>query len=275
MKTISMFVTLLLVVSGGARRLCAAERTTVPLTDPTKPVQLKVHTIRGGITVKGYEGKDVIVEVRPRDDADAGEGGGGERYPGMKRVPNRSAGLTVEERNNVVVVSTEPWRSATDLVIQVPTRASLELGCINEGAIVVDGVQGEIEAQNVNGPITLTGVSGSALANTTNGGVTATFLKLDPGKAMSFVTLNGTVDVTFPAGTKASLNMTIVHQGDIYTDFEVAAKAAPVTTGMGTREKDGRYVLKIDNAVRGTINGGGPEVNLRTFNGDVVLREAK
>jgi hypothetical protein len=275
MKSLSMLVTLLLAASSGSALPDAAERTVVPLTDPAKPMRLKVHTIRGGITVKGYDGKDVVVEVRARSGADD-EGGAGEgRYPGMKRVPARSPGLTVEEQSNVVSVNTDSARSAADLVIQVPMRASLELGCVNDGAIVVDNIQGDVEAQNVNGAITLSGISGSALANTTNGGVTASFVRLDPGKAMSFVTLNGTVDVTLPAGTKANLNMGIVQQGDIYTDFEVVTKGTLVTAEAGKREKDGKYVLRIDHAVRGAINGGGPEFTLKTFNGDIVVRESK
>ncbi len=275
MKTLSLLVTLLLAASSGPVLPDPAERTVVPLTDPTKPVRLKVHTIRGGISVKGYDGKEVIVEVRSRDGAD-GDGGGGEGcYPGMKRVPNRSPGFSVEEQSNVVSVSTESVRSAADLVIQVPLHASVELGCVNDGDIVVDNIQGDVEAQNVNGAITLSGISGSALANTTNGGVTASFVRLDPGKAMSLVTLNGTVDVTLPAGTKANLNMGIVQQGDIYTDFEVVTKATPVTAEAGKRAKDGKYVLRIDHAVRGAINGGGPEFTLKTFNGDIVLHEAK
>jgi hypothetical protein len=277
MKTITMVVPLLwLAASSGAAApdAHAAERTTVPLSDPSKAVRLKVHTINGGITVKGYDGKDVIVEVRTRDKAESGEGGG--RYAGMKRLPNPSTGLSVEEENNVVTVNTESWRAPADLVIQVPTHASLELGCINDGDIVVEHVEGEIEAQNVNGAITLTGISGSALANTTNGAVTASFARLDPGKAMSFVTLNGNVEVTLPASTRADLNLKIDQQGDIFTDFDIATQAPrPASTEPGSRGKDGRYVLKVDRAVRGAINGGGPVMTLKTFNGDIVLHASK
>ena len=56
------------------------DRISVPLTDPSRPSQVKVSLVSGGITVKGYEGKEVVVEAHARGrDAGASEGG-------MKRV---------------------------------------------------------------------------------------------------------------------------------------------------------------------------------------------
>jgi hypothetical protein len=274
MKTLTLIA---LVMSAGSR-LAAQEpnvdRATVRLSDPAKPGWVRAHTINGGITVKGYDGKDVVIEARVRTSGDDGDGS--DRYPGMKRLPNRSTGLSVEEQDNVVVVKTESWRAAADLVIQVPFNTSLRLGCVNGGSIVVEKAAGEIEAQNVNGPITLTNISGSAVANTTNGSVIVTFARIDPAKAMSFVTLNGNVEVTMPRGTKANLSMRVDHQGDIYSDFEIATRAAPLAEGDGARSrKDGRYVLKVDRSVYGSINGGGQEITLKTFNGDIVLHEPK
>jgi hypothetical protein len=269
-------ILLALVLAAGpplAAQEAGIDRTTVRFSDPTKPGRLKAHTINGGITVKGYDGKEVVIEARLRPAHDEGRS---DRYPGMKRLPNRSTGLNVEEQNNVIVVKTESWRAPADLVIQVPFSTALELGCVNDGDIVVDQARGEVEAQNVNGAITLTGVAGTALANTTNGEVKVTFSRLEPGKAMSFVTLNGSVDVTLPRGTKANLSLKIDNDGDIYSDFEIATRSAPVTPAdAGTRGKNGRFVLKVDRAVYGTINGGGQELTLKTFNGDIVIREAK
>jgi hypothetical protein len=45
------------------------DRAVVPLTNPAKPAKIEVSVIRGSITVKGYEGKEVIVEARVREKA--------------------------------------------------------------------------------------------------------------------------------------------------------------------------------------------------------------
>jgi len=39
----------------------AGDRVTVPLSDPARPAFVKAHLLNGGITVKGYEGKEIIV----------------------------------------------------------------------------------------------------------------------------------------------------------------------------------------------------------------------
>jgi len=274
MKTLILFGALTSLGALVVAQEATPDRATVRLSDPLKPAWVRAHTLNGGISVKGYEGKDVIIEARLRGRGDDGDGGN--RYPGMKRVPIRSTGLTVEEQDNVVVVKTESWRAPADLVIQVPFNTSLRLGCVNDGSIVVEKATGEIEAQNVNGPITLSHVSGSAVANTTNGSVIVTFDRVDPAKPMSFATLNGNVEVTLPRGTKANLALRIDRDGDIYSDFEIATRATPLAEGDATKaRKDGRYVLKVDRSVYGSIGGGGPEVTMKTFNGDIVLHELK
>jgi hypothetical protein len=35
----------------------------------------------------------------------------------------------------------------------------------------------------------------------------------------------------------------------------------------------GKYRLEVNRAIYGTVNGGGPEIELRTFNGSVYLRK--
>jgi hypothetical protein len=34
-------------------------------------------------------------------------------------------------------------------------------------------------------------------------------------------------------------------------------------------------VLKLDRAMRGAINGGGQEMTLKTFNGDIIVHASK
>src|SRR3954467_3787500 len=75
------------------------DRVAVPLSDPARPAFVKAHLLNGSITVKGYEGKEVVVEARARagEDGDKESSGGG-----MRRIPINSTGLEVEEENNRV-----------------------------------------------------------------------------------------------------------------------------------------------------------------------------
>ncbi len=51
------------------------DRAVVPLSNPAKPAKIEVSVIRGSITVKGYEGKEIIVEARVREKALSNWGG--------------------------------------------------------------------------------------------------------------------------------------------------------------------------------------------------------
>ena len=52
------------------------DRAVVPLTNPGKPAKIEVSIMRGSITVKAYEGKDIVVEARVREKALGGYLGG-------------------------------------------------------------------------------------------------------------------------------------------------------------------------------------------------------
>jgi DUF4097 and DUF4098 domain-containing protein YvlB len=255
----------------------SGDRITVPFSDPSRPHTLKVSLINGGITVKGYDGKEAIIESRGSSEGDDRERHRG-RPPrgaeGMKRITNTAMGLTAEEEDNVLTVGAHPGRNA-DLVIQVPVNTSLKLSCINGGDIVVDRISGEIEVNNTNGGVKLTNVSGSVIAHALNKDVVAKLNQVTPDKSMSFTSLNGDIDVTFPPDTKARVKLK-TDNGDIYTDFDIRLEAGGqkpvVEDGRANR---GKYRVRVDHAMYGTINGGGPEFQFQTFNGNIYIRKAK
>ena len=252
----------------------SGDRITVPFSDPSRPHTLKVSLINGGITVKGYDGKEAIIESRGAE----GEERRHERPPrgaeGMKRITNTAMGLTAEEEDNVLTVGAHPGRNV-DLVIQVPVNTSLKLSSINGGDIVVDHISGEVEVNNTNGGVKLTNVSGSVIAHALNQNVVVKLSQVAPDKSMSFSSLNGDVDVTFPADTKARVKLK-TDNGDIYTDFDIRLDASgqkPVIEDG--RANHGKYRVRVDHAMYGTINGGGPEFQFQTFNGNIYIRKAK
>ncbi len=287
-----MLLGLLLLIGAAALGLAQdtkADRAVVPLTTPGKPALIKAGVITGGITVKGYEGKEIVVEARVReekleqgDKEDEAELAGEEadktepdKSAGMKLIPVVGTGLEVEEQDNVVTISSESWKSAVDLVIQVPSTSNLELSATNDGDIVVEGVGGTIEVNNVNGSITLRKVSGNVVAQTVNGEILVAMTRMTPDKPMSFSTMNGDIDVTFPADIKAVLRMKS-QQGDIYSDFDVTLKPAPQKPAEeAAKPGKGKYRISFDRFMTGAVNGGGPELTFNTFNGDIYIRKGK
>src|SRR5690348_15349497 len=199
------------------------ERVTVPFSDAARPKMVKVSLLNGGITVKGYNGKEVIVESLSRD----GDSGRRRREapPGMHRIYGGGAGLQVEESDNTVTIGTERINGTSDINVQVPFDTSLKLSTVNGGNIVVDTVNGDVDVNNTNGAVTLNHISGSTIAHALNGKVLVTLDKVNPNKAMSFSSLNGNVDVTLPADIKANVRMK-TDNGEIYSDFDVKLESA-------------------------------------------------
>src|SRR6185437_14963100 len=157
-----------------------------------------------------------------------------------------------------------------DLTIETPVNTNLQIKTTNGRSIEVTGISGDQEIENVNGAITMTNVSGSVVAHTVNGAVTVSFNRITGNKPMSFVSLNGQVDVTLPSDAKARLHMKTDH-GAIFSDFEV--KLEPTASGTAVENSDGshaKYSLSAQKTITGTINGGGPEYSFQTMNGSIL-----
>jgi DUF4097 and DUF4098 domain-containing protein YvlB len=254
-------------VSAQAQTSAGADRISVNFSDPARPGLVKASLVNGGITVRASEGKEVIVEARNRGREREREEGG------PKRLTIATTGLAVEEENNVVSINTESYMRTIDLTISVPVHSSLHLRAINDGDIVVTGVDGEIDVDDINGSVTLNNISGSAVAHALNGKLLASFTRVNQ-KAMAFSSLNGDIDVTFPADLKANVSIRS-DRGDVFSDFDVQLRAAaPQPVVEDGRGHGGKYRVKIDKTVHGTINGGGPEMQFTNFQGQIYIRKA-
>ncbi len=260
-----------LVLGGAAAAQQANQRIPVPLSDPSRPPSVHLGLIQGGITVRGTDRKDILIEASTASDTPRDEK---PNASGLKRIPQPAA-LTVDEENNRVRISAGSPDKYYNITIEVPARTNLEISTINDGEISVEGVEGELEIGNVNGGITLTRVAGSVVAHTTNGDVRVALARVTPQKTMAFTTLNGDVDVTFPAATKATLKLRS-EQGEILTDFDL--KVLPDSSAPkieDTRQSGGRYRIEVNKLLSATINGGGPDFEMRSFTGNVYVRAAK
>jgi len=250
------------------------DRVNVPLTDPSRPAVVNASLMNGGITVTGYNGKEVIVEARPRHEG-ARESKPDRKAEGMHRLDSRGSGLSVDEQDNQVHIGVNTINRTVDLILQVPFHTSLKLSCLNDGDIKVERVTGEVDADDLNGAVKLLNISGTVVAHSLNEDVVVTLDQVTPGKAMSFSTMNGDVDVTLPADVKARVKLKS-ENGEIYSDFDVHTEAGVNSPKMvETHGKDGHFRVQFDKVMYGSINGGGAEMQFTTFNGKIYLRTKK
>ena len=123
-------------------------------------------------------------------------------------------------------------------------------------------VNGEIDAQGLNGPVVLATVNGSTTfstssygeASTVNGSIRGTLGAAGWSDPLAFHTVNGSITLDLPADLNADVRASTVN-GEISTDFPLTV------TGRVSRRH-----------VTGTIGAGGRRLDLETVNGSVRLR---
>jgi DUF4097 and DUF4098 domain-containing protein YvlB len=257
MKPILAVIGLTLAVcAAGSAQDYSGDRIVVPARNASHARVVTCNLLNGAITVKTHTGDEVIVEGSEHHSRE-------EYHGGMHRIGESSRGLEVVEDGDTVAVHNQNGNGAVFLT--VPVNTSLKLHTLS-GGIDVDGVHGEVDVHTLNGHLTLTDISGTVTADSQNGPIKVTMDSLTSNKPLAFSTLNGVIDVTLPADVKADLTVKTNH-GAVYSDFEVTLGA--------THALNDRNRIRIDNTIRGTINGGGVDVTIHTLNGAVYIRKKK
>jgi hypothetical protein len=279
MSTVKLmsFVVLLMAVGG---RLAAQtmvpdgvqppQELTIPLSEPGKPFKLDARIFNGSIKLEGYDGKDVVIDIHTGKDeekSDDNEGGG------MKRIGGGTLDFSAEEHDNAVSIHAPMSSKLEGITIKIPQGSTkIVLGTVQDGDIEVKDVSGEIEISNVNGSISATGITGSVVANTVNGEIIVKFKSIDPKAPMAFSSVNGKIDVLFPADIKADVKLKS-DRGEMFSDFDIAVNKSQPKVEKST--EDHYYSVKIEDWVYGKINGGGPEMMMKTMMGNIYIRKAK
>ena len=269
MKTIR-FITLLIIstITGGPLMAQTTSQLRIPLSNPGKPFTLNVSFLTATIDVAAYDGNEILIDfaaddTKPKPATSSGS---------MRVIGGGTTSVTAIEKDNKVSVTGDAMAKRGNVKIKVPKGVNtFKLSTVNARGITATDISGEIEVSNTNGGIKLANVSGSVVANTTNGDVIVVFRTIDAKAPMAFTTLNGRVDVTVPATVKVNVKLH-TDRGEIFSDFDVAVEPSTPTT---TRGKDGSYRYNDQEWVTGKLNGGGPELTMRTFNGNIYIRKVK
>ena len=266
MRQIFFPLAIVMVLIGEA---CMAQENgelTVPFSEPGKAGKVRIDIKKGSVEVQGTQRKDVLITYKSR----AGRNMPETTSDGLKRISGAAMDLEVSEKHNYIDIQSDSWNSGVDIVVEVPVVVNLHVETYNDGEIVIKNIKGEIVADNYNGGISADEIEGSLVANTYNGGIKVAFNKITPETPMAFTTYNGDVDITLPAGFKASLKMK-TSRGEIFSGFDMdVMKNTPVTK---TEKKSGTYKVYLDDWVRANVNGGGPEFMIKNYNGDIFLRK--
>jgi DUF4097 and DUF4098 domain-containing protein YvlB len=143
-----------------------------------------------------------------------------------------------------------------------------------DGEVKIEQVTGEFEIESVDGDVSLVNVSGTVVAHSVDGDITANLLTAALDKPMSFSSVDGDLDVTFPADLKANVRIKS-DDGEVYTDFDIQLEPEAGRPQVeDNRSKGGSYRIRVDKEIHGVINGGGPQIHFKSVDGDIFIRKA-
>jgi len=168
-----------------------------------------------------------------------------------------TGGITIDTefpRSGVNAWANNKISLSVDYLITVPNQANLDIETVN-GRVGVRGVSGDIDIDTTNGGIEVTDSAGQVSAKSTNGGISIELAEVDASQSMTLRTTNGGVSLALPSSVQANLTARTTN-GTIETDFPITMQGRL----SGTR-------------LEGEINGGGGEIDIKTTNGGIEIRE--
>jgi DUF4097 and DUF4098 domain-containing protein YvlB len=135
--------------------------------------------------------------------------------------------------------------------ITVPRSMSLDVTDVN-GRVHVFGVNGDLKIETTNGRIEMERCGGSADVSSTNGRIVAELVTMNPQRQSRFETTNGRIVLTVPSNLAAEVDASTTNGG-------IDSELPVLTRGMNR------------HSLRGTNNGGGAKLKIRTTNGSIEI----
>ncbi len=243
---------------------------------------LEVQNLNGSISVEGYEGDMVLVEVEKTIKAENGN----DLELGKKEI-----GIKVlREGNKFIVYANVPnmhyengrftsincgqWEESQyhhvlNFKVKMPKNSKLRVSTINEGEVYVKNTRGSfIEANNINGGIELTNITGQTKVHCINGEVGISYAD-NPSAVSSYYSLNGDINITYQKDLSADIVFKSMN-GELFTDFDIERQYAK-TTKDESGKKNTKYRYESKPVVQ--IGRGGLSFDFETLNGDVIIKK--
>jgi hypothetical protein len=260
--------------------------------DNVSEAKLVIRNISGSLDVQGYDGNKIILEVKKTlhvKSPDKMEKAWAETELGVvqkgnavllyPKSPCTNPGISEVDPEewdewNKLYVNNCHWKedgnAKYDFLVKVPKQLTLSIATVNDGDIVVKGVNGKLQVNNVNGAIKLENIAGPTEARTVNGDVDIKYAQ-NPKDDSYYYTLNGDINAMFKKGLSSNLFFKSFN-GDFYTELaDNLMEPLPVTVEKAKESKGVKY--KVGGKAGVKVRNGGPKLDFETFNGNVYIKE--
>ena len=245
-----MLLRCLVFIATAAGILSAADSKDIHRTFPLDSRgHVTIDTYKGSIHVSTWDRNEVDVAVRIEEDGDV-------FAQSVKRADVRFDASTIDVR----ITSSDQWFFLDGVAplyrytIRMPRTASLRIKDYKSDSEISD-LSGDSRLETYKGSVQLKNHSGGLTVNTYKGDVRAEFAAVTA--PISIDTYKGDIDLRMPRDSRFDLSTDLGRRGgDPDNDFA-------------------RYVRTSnfrDRTHRSQVNGGGPEVRVRSYKGDFRLR---
>jgi len=222
--------------------------------------RLEIHTYKGSITVKTSAAAEVQISARIEPDGD-------DRWDREKveetQIRISGGGHSVEVKSDYDEVRHHRFLGLfggdggslpfVHYTVVMPGTARLEIEDYKSETKISD-LKGDLKLHTYKGSVSARGLEGAAQIKTYKGDIHVDFTRFV--RASRFETYKGTFDVALPRDSRFDLDADMGHRGDLESDFAIAVRT----------RRSGRQ------AMRGAVNGGGPELRFSAYRGSLHLR---
>nr|WP_294789783.1 hypothetical protein [uncultured Mucilaginibacter sp.] len=252
------------------------------LTAAAAKTTFGLYNTWGSITVEGYNGNEVIIEVEQTIHAKTPEDlekGKREFKADFIQTADSIIAYTAKPINNRPEFRNERMQNhewpgyyvELNYTVKVPNNINLHANTVNNGNINISNVYGLLKLNNVNGLIAIVNAKGTTQARTVNGPITANYL-VAPPEGCSYSTINGKVEVTYPAAYAGDVQYKSFN-GKFYTDFDNVGGVATQPEVIKNKANGGTtYRLNKNSRLR--IGSGGKLTTFETLNGNIYLKKS-
>lgn len=243
---------------------------------------LIVKNVFGAVTVEGYNGTEIILEVEKIIAAD--------EQTDLDLGKLELKLQVIEESNRVILHPDAPYIDfdgehlkfnwcnnhnepsyghTLNFKIKVPNKIQVDVSTVNNGEVMVKDTRGEaVKAENINGGIVLTNITGTTKVHCINGAVDISYAD-NPKSASEYYSLNGDITISYQRALSASISFKSMN-GEMFTDFDVNKQFMKTDKIIG-KGNEPKYKFEAKPVVQ--IGSGQVDFDFETLNGNVFIKK--
>ena len=245
-----MLIRAFALIAAAAAVLAAADSKDIHRTFPLDSRgHVTIDTYKGSIRVSTWDRSEIDIAVRIEEDGDV-----------FAQSVTRADVHFDASPSDVRITSTNQWSFFLDgaaplyhYTIRMPRTASLRIKDYKSESEISD-LAADLQIETYKGSVQLRNFSGGLTVNTYKGDIRAEFAAFTARSSID--TYKGSITVTMPRESHFDLYNELTRRADLVSDF------AQYVRSSNSRGRP----------YRSQVNGGGPELRLKSYKGEFRLR---